>query len=207
MTRKRSQHHPQKKTKEQKKHIIYITVAVIIIVIIAALVLIQDPTHSNDNNTSNSTNDETWLFAMDTRSEYVGGKNEYQTGYIPTLVIIDIDGNIVHKSAGVHTKSELMNLVEDAKESSGGRSKAPNFTLETLYGNQFTLSDYRGIPVILDLMAVRCPPCEQQMPELQKLKKALGSEIVILSIDVDGASGSEKPQDVINAFAEYIKEE
>ena len=56
-------------------------------------------------------------------------------------------------------------------------------------------------------MAVRCPPCEQQMPELQKVKKKLGNDVVILSIDVDGAGGYESAQDVKDAFGTYIKEE
>jgi len=45
------------------------------------------------------------------------------------------------------------------------------------------------------------------MPELQKVKKELGNDVVILSIDVDGASGQESAQDVEDAFGIYIKEE
>jgi len=214
MTRKRSQHHPQKKSKKSQQTIYLVVTTIIIIAAIAALILLQDPgepslNDKDDTNSSNMdpSNEGTWLFAMDTQSEYVGGNDEYRTGYIPTLVIIDIDGNIVHKSAGVHTKNELIQHVEDAEQSSSGRTPAPDFTLETLYGNQFRLSEYRGTPVILDLMAVRCPPCEQQMPELQKVKKELGNDVVILSIDVDGASGQESAQDVEDAFGIYIKEE
>jgi len=214
MTRKRTQHHPQKKSKKSQQTMYLAVTAIIIIAAITALLLLQDPgepisddTADTDTPNMDSSNDGTWLFAMDTQSEYVGGNDEYRTGYIPTLVIIDIDGNIVHKSAGVHTKDELIQHVEDAEQSSSGRTPAPDFTLETLYGNQFRLSEYRGTPVILDLMAVRCPPCEQQMPELQKVKKELGNDVVILSIDVDGASGYESAQDVKDAFGTYIKEE
>ena len=211
MSRKRSQHHPQKNAKKTKNQTLYLAItAIIIIAAIAALILAQEPTDTHEDNTNDSSTETrtgTWLFAMDTPTEYVGGYGEYNTGYIPTLVIIDIDGNIVHKSAGVHSKEDLIQYVQEAEESSTGRTPAPNFTLETLYGNQFTLSDYKGTPIILDLMAVRCPPCEQQMPELQKVKKELGDDVVILSIDVDGAGGYESAQDVIEAFGEYIKEE
>lgn len=214
MTRKRSQHHPQKKSKKSQQMMYLAVTGIIIIAAIAGLILLQDHGEPdpdiNDNtdipNTDDS-NDGSWLFAMDTQNDYVGGYEEYRTGYIPTLVIVDVNGNIVHKSAGVHTKDDLLQYVNDAEQSDSGRTPAPDFTLETLYGNEFTLSDYRGTPVILDLMAVRCPPCEQQMPELQKLKKELGNDVVILSIDVDGAAGSETAQDVKNAFGTYIKEE
>jgi thiol-disulfide isomerase/thioredoxin len=59
----------------------------------------------------------------------------------------------------------------------------------------------------LDLMAVRCPPCETQMPELQKLKIQLGNNVIILSINVDGAGGHESVQDVRDKYEQYIKEE
>ena len=54
-------------------------------------------------------------------------------------------------------------------------------------------------------MAVRCPPCHQQMPELQKVKLEREEDIVILSIDADAAYGSETENDVLEAFGEYIK--
>ncbi len=213
MGRKRSQHHPEKKSKKSQQTIYLAITAIIIIAAITALILLQEPgeqTISDDadnTDTPDASNDGTWLFAMDTQSEYVGGNDEYRTGYIPTLVIVDVDGNIVHKSAGVHSKDELLQHVDEAEQSASGRTPAPDFTLETLFGNQFKLSNYRGTPVILDLMAVRCPPCEQQMPELQKVKKELGNDVVILSIDVDGAGGYESAQDVKDAFGTYIKEE
>ncbi|MEF8848732.1 MAG: hypothetical protein V5A68_06320, partial [Candidatus Thermoplasmatota archaeon] len=37
----------------------------------------------------------TWLFAMDTPTENVGSNEKYRTGYIPTLVVIDVNGYIV----------------------------------------------------------------------------------------------------------------
>ena len=206
MPRKRSQYHPQKNTKKTRNLMLYLSIiAIIIIVVISALILVKDPSE-NTNNNSTDVDEGTWFFAMDTSTEYVGGNQEYNTGYIPTLIIIDIDGNIVHKSAGVHLKDELIELVEEAEKSSTVRESAPDFTLELINGGQFTLSDYKGTPVILDLMAVRCPPCKDQMPELQKVDKELGDDVIILSIDVDGAVGYETTQDVINAFGEYIKE-
>ncbi|MEF8847689.1 MAG: TlpA disulfide reductase family protein, partial [Candidatus Thermoplasmatota archaeon] len=105
------------------------------------------------------------------------------------------------------SKEKLLNYVEKAEQSSTDRTKAPDFTLETFDGTQFTLSGCQGKPVILDFMAVRCPPCADQMPELQKVKKEKGDNVVILSIDVDGASGQENAQDVKDAFGKYIKKE
>ncbi len=46
---------------------------------------------------------------------------------------------------------------------------APDFTLTTLDGEQVTLSDMRGDPVILNLWASWCPPCRAEMPAIQEV--------------------------------------
>lgn len=144
---------------------------------------------------------------MDTSEAAVGSNSAYSTGYIPTLVIIDPDGYIVHRDAGVHTKQELLGYIDDIADGTAENlGAAPDFTLTTLNDETFKLSDYQGKTVVLDFMAARCLPCHQQMPELQALKEEKADEVVILSIDTDGAYGMETEQDVTNTFGEYIKE-
>lgn len=204
MSRKRAEKKSKKTVKnsfkKNKNKVIAILILVLFFFASVWLVISSDTNNSKENSGK-------WLFALDNRDVYVSSNSEYNTGYIPTIVVIDKDGNIVKKLAGAQTKDTLLGLIDNAKISDNSRTNAPDFTLETLYGNKFTLSDYKGTPVILDLMAVRCPPCKQQMPELQKVKKELGDDVVILSIDVDAVAGTEGASDVINAFGEYIKEE
>jgi thiol-disulfide isomerase/thioredoxin len=54
------------------------------------------------------------------------------------------------------------------------------------------LSDLRGKTVVLDFWATWCPPCEFQVPELNKLSAAhreRGDVVVIgVSVDTDGPS-------------------
>lgn len=47
-------------------------------------------------------------------------------------------------------------------------SHAPNFSLKTLDGKQIELNEYRGKKVILNFWATWCPPCREEMPEMQK---------------------------------------
>jgi peroxiredoxin len=72
------------------------------------------------------------------------------------------------------------------------RAPAPDFTLPDLAGNPVRLADFRGKTVILDFWATWCPPCEFQVPELNKLSAAhreRGDLVVIgVSVDSDGAS-------------------
>ena len=65
--------------------------------------------------------------------------------------------------------------------------KLPDFTLETVEGDRFTLSDHVGKSVIvLSFWATWCAPCLEELPHLQKLyeaEKANGLVIVALSMD------------------------
>lgn len=47
--------------------------------------------------------------------------------------------------------------------------EAPNFTLKNLSGENVSLSDYRGKPLMLNFWAHWCPPCKAEMPSVQEL--------------------------------------
>ena len=94
---------------------------------------------------------------------------------------------------------------QDGEPSENSWGDAPDFTLKTFEGDDFTLSDHLGKVVVIDLMAVRCPPCETQMVYLDELNNEVGDEIVIISIDVDGAYGSETEQQVRNKYGDYVE--
>lgn len=205
MARKRAKKKQSKQSLFSKSTSKYGVIGVILLIIIVVSIF----AFTTQENIPTSTSDQPgkWLFAMDTSKAAVGSKSAYSTGYIPTLVIIDPNGNIVHWDAGVHTKQQLLqyiNKIADGTAESLG--PAPDFTLTTFNDKTFKLSDCQGKTVILDFMAVSCPPCHDQMPELQAVKEEKGDDIVILSIDVYGAYNQETEQNVKDAFGEYIKE-
>jgi len=203
MARKRTNKKAKSKSTLKKTNLKYGLILLAILIIAAGSIIAL--TSQDDEPSEEQSQPGKWLFAMDTSSAHVGSYEEYSTGYIPTLVIIDINGDITHKEAGVHQKGELLDLIQQAQSPGDTLGPAPDFTLETLNGKTFKLSEYQGKVVILDIMAVRCPPCHQQMPELQKVKLEREEDIVILSIDADAAYGSETENDVREAFGEYIK--
>ncbi|MFP4021177.1 MAG: peroxiredoxin family protein, partial [Halanaerobium sp.] len=60
--------------------------------------------------------------------------------------------------------------------------QAPDFTLKNMDDKEVSLSDYRGQKVFLNFWASWCPPCRQEMPDMQKLHEEYGEEVVILAV-------------------------
>ncbi len=200
MTRKRVQHQPSKKKKKSQNQTLYLALtAIIIILAIASLIILQEPSNTTPENENQ--NDGRWLFAMDT--DNVGSK--YQASAIPTLAIINTEGDIIYYNRGLHSKELLMPYIESAEDGTAeSLGDAPDFTLETFNDKTFKLSDYKGKVVLIDLMAEYCDPCADQMPELQKVKLEKGEDIVIISVDV--AYPNETENLVRETFGTYIKE-
>jgi peroxiredoxin len=53
---------------------------------------------------------------------------------------------------------------------------APDLTLTDLRGQAHSLADYRGQVVLINLWATWCPPCKEEMPELQAFYDKHGDE-------------------------------
>ncbi|UCE12324.1 MAG: TlpA family protein disulfide reductase, partial [Candidatus Heimdallarchaeota archaeon] len=82
-------------------------------------------------------------------------------------------------------------------------AKAPDFTLRDITtDNYFSLRDFLGKVVILDLFATWCQPCIEAMPYLNRIQQCYNSsELAIISIDVD----VEETQSQVEFFAETNK--
>ncbi|WP_173916415.1 TlpA disulfide reductase family protein [Halobacillus sp. Marseille-Q1614] len=72
--------------------------------------------------------------------------------------------------------------------------RAPDVELETMEGETAKLSDLRGKKVILNFWATWCPPCKEEMPEMEKFHKEYGDEVEIIAVNVTGSEN--EPEDV-----------
>jgi len=61
---------------------------------------------------------------------------------------------------------------------------APDFTLQTLDGETFQMSDHLGeTPIVLNYWATWCGPCRRELPALQKAAEFYDGEILFLGVD------------------------
>jgi peroxiredoxin/dienelactone hydrolase len=78
-----------------------------------------------------------------------------------------------------------------------GDRETPPLSLETLEGERIELRSYRGKVVVLNFWATWCPPCVEEIPSLERLRKLRHDRgLEVLSVDV-----GEEPEKV-RAFLE-----
>jgi cytochrome c biogenesis protein CcmG/thiol:disulfide interchange protein DsbE len=75
---------------------------------------------------------------------------------------------------------------------------APDFTLQTLDGGTFRLSEQRGKPVVLNFWATWCGPCQNELPAVQKAAAHFGDDVVFVGVDQG------EKADVVQSFADKL---
>ena len=78
-----------------------------------------------------------------------------------------------------------------------GTEPVPDITLPTPDGEMISLSDYQGQVVFLNFWGTYCPPCVDELPDLQAVYEELQSEDFVII----GLNAEEKPEKV-KAFVE-----
>ncbi|QNO16294.1 redoxin domain-containing protein [Alkalicella caledoniensis] len=63
---------------------------------------------------------------------------------------------------------------------------APNFKLNSLSGESYELSDFKGKIVMLNFWSITCPPCIEEMPHMQEVYNDYkDSDFEILAVNLD----------------------
>ncbi|NRT87879.1 TlpA family protein disulfide reductase [Clostridium beijerinckii] len=80
------------------------------------------------------------------------------------------------------------------------KTKAIDFSLKDLNGNELSLSDLKGKKVFLNFWATWCPPCKAEMPDIEKLyQETKDSDLVIVSVEIG------EPLNTVKSFIDSNK--
>lgn len=70
---------------------------------------------------------------------------------------------------------------------------APDFIVFDAEGNEVSLSDFKGKPVVLNFWASWCGPCKSEMPDFQEVFEKYGEEVQFLMVNLtDGSQETEE---------------
>ena len=128
-------------------------------------------------------------------------------GMVMALIVIMLGTYIKDRIEASEAISEQavsyeMNLDQDEGLAKG--QIAPNFTLQTLNGEKFTLSELKGKKVVLNFWATWCPPCKKEMPHLQKYyeEDAKEDNAIIVAVNL---THTERSLDEIKTVEQFVE--
>jgi cytochrome c biogenesis protein CcmG/thiol:disulfide interchange protein DsbE len=71
---------------------------------------------------------------------------------------------------------------EGAKDSQG--KDLPNLVLHDFDGEELTLGDYAGRPLVVNFWASWCPPCAAEMPDFERVHESVGEKVAFLGVNM-----------------------
>ena len=100
-------------------------------------------------------------------------------------VILIISGLVMvfNGATNINKINEYNNIEKDEiinNEDNSNKEIAIDFTLKDQYGNEHTLSKYRGKTIFLNFWGTWCPPCRGEMHILKKYIMSMGRIVIIL---------------------------
>ena len=78
--------------------------------------------------------------------------------------------------------------------------KAPDFKVLDYQGNEVTLSEHFGKPIVVNFWATWCGPCKYELPDFDSLAKEYGDEVVFMMVNM--TDGSQETVDKVKKFVE-----
>jgi cytochrome c biogenesis protein CcmG/thiol:disulfide interchange protein DsbE len=125
------------------------------------------------------------------RSVLVGSVAGLVVGIIAAVAIAATGGGATKPDAVLDQPGQASppDTFPVAKELQG--TPLPDRTYQRLSGDgTIRLADYRGTPLVVNVWAAWCPPCQQEMPDFEQVHQALGDRVRFVGIDRADSRGT-----------------
>ena len=114
---------------------------------------------------------------------------------IPGIVVLVVAGFGALLAVGLAMKAAPTGASGAARVS----HPANDFTLKTFGGEEITLSDLKGNPVVINFWASWCPPCREEASTLERTWR----EYRVKGVTFIGVNIQDKEEDALAYIAEY----
>ena len=79
-------------------------------------------------------------------------------------------------------------------------TKAPDFKVLDMEGNEVRLSDFFGKPIVLNFWASWCPPCKAELPDFEDAYKKYDGEVVFLMVNM-----TDNQMETVEVAKDFVK--
>ena len=123
--------------------------------------------------------------------------------------------SLTSKTSTTQEETEEQDIAEDASSEESEEEQAaeegeerqiipaPEFALVDQYGEEHTMSEYKGKTVFLNFWATWCGPCNEELPDIQKLYEEYGkNEGDLIVLGVANPGGQDVSKEELVAFLE-----
>ena len=119
------------------------------------------------------------------------------------LVVLLVGASVLYNTLSAGREPDNL-AAQSGQEASSTQQEAtvPNFTVLDANGNEVTLEEMRGKPVILNFWASWCAPCKSEMPAFQDAFREYGDEIHFMMVNLTDGS-----RETVDTALSYIKDQ
>lgn len=98
-------------------------------------------------------------------------------------------------------KAVAQSSAEESADTNGeDKVEAPDFTVYDKDGNEVSLSDFEGKPILLNFWASWCDPCKNEMPDLETAYGEYKDQVIFLAVNL--TDGSYETVDSASSYVE-----